>query len=241
MEEKKKEGMNLAVPGAIMFAGILIAGALVFSSLQSGGGKRVAEEVPQDTGSLDAMDPVSEKDHLRGNPNAPVVIVEYSDYECPFCKRFHEIMNQVMDTYGAEGKVAWVYRHFPLDQLHPVKARQEASAAECVAEIGGDDMFWKFSDRFFELTPSNNQTDLTVVLPQIYSELGLSQAKVDECVASGRYDDHIQAEFENAVATGGRGTPWSILIAADGTKYPLSGAQPLSAINQLIELGLGNN
>lgn len=241
MEEKKKEGMNLAVPGAIMFAGILIAGALVFSSLQSGGGQRVAEEVPQDAGSLDAMDPVSEKDHLRGNPNAPVVIVEYSDYECPFCKRFHETMNQVMDTYGAEGKVAWVYRHFPLDQIHPVKARQEAAAAECVAEIGGDDMFWKFSDRFFELTPSNNQTDLTVVLPQIYSELGLSQAKVDECVASGRYDDHIQAEFENAVATGGRGTPWSILIAADGTKYPLSGAQPLSAINQLIELGLGNN
>ncbi len=241
MEEKKKEGMNLAVPGAIMFAGILIAGALVFSSLQSSGGQQVAEEAPQDAGSLDAMDPVSEKDHVRGNPNAPVMIVEYSDYECPFCKRFHETMNQVMDTYGAEGKVAWVYRHFPLDQLHPVKARQEAAAAECVAEIGGDDMFWRFSDRFFELTPSNNQTDLTVVLPQIYSELGLSQAKVDECVASGRYDDHIQAEFENAVATGGRGTPWSILIAADGTKYPLSGAQPLSAINQLIELGLGNN
>lgn len=233
--------MNLAVPGAIMFAGILIAGALVFSSLQSSGGQQVAEEAPQDAGSLDAMNPVSEKDHVRGNPNAPVMIVEYSDYECPFCKRFHETMNQVMDTYGAEGKVAWVYRHFPLDQLHPVKARQEAVTAECVAEIGGDDMFWRFSDRFFELTPSNNQTDLTLVLPQIISELGLSQAKVDECVASGRYDDHIQAEFENGVATGGRGTPWSILIAADGTKYPLSGAQPLSAINQLIELGLGNN
>jgi protein-disulfide isomerase len=241
MEEKKKEGMNLAVPGAIMFAGILIAGALVFSSLQSSEGQQVAEEAPQDAGSLDAMDPVSEKDHIRGNPNAPVMIVEYSDYECPFCKRFHETMNQVMDTYGAEGKVAWVYRHFPLDQIHPVKARQEAATAECVAELGGDDMFWKFSDRFFELTPSNNQTDLTLVLPQIISELGLSQTKVDECVASGRYDDHIQNDLDNAIATGGRGTPWSILIAADGTKYPLSGAQPLSAINQLIELGLGNN
>jgi len=242
MEEKKNRGMNLAIPGAIVFAGILISGALIFSpSSNTGGEERVAAQPVQDEGSVNVMNPITAEDHIRGNPNAPVKIVEYSDYECPFCKRFHETMNEVMDTYGAEGKVAWVFRHFPLDQLHPIKARKEAATAECVAEVGGDDMFWKFSDRFFELTPSNNQTNIDVVLPQIVGELGLSQAKVDECVASGRYDDHIQSDFDNAVATGGRGTPWSILIAADGTAYPLSGAQPYNSVTQLIDLGLGGN
>lgn len=86
---------------------------------------------------------VNEDDHLRGNPEANIVIVEYSDYECPFCTRFHTDMKEILADY--EGEVAWVYRHFPLIQLHP-NAIMVSNAAECAAEIGDNEAFWELSD-----------------------------------------------------------------------------------------------
>ncbi|HEX8009883.1 MAG TPA: thioredoxin domain-containing protein [Casimicrobiaceae bacterium] len=183
-----------------------------------------------------AIRPVSEtRDHIRGNPAAPVTLVEYSDFECPFCKRFHPTVKQIVDESG--GQVRWVYRHFPIDQLHS-KARREAAASECATELGGKDAFWKFADRFFELTPSNNNTDIDTVLPQIAREMGLDQAQFASCLASGRYDRHVEEDLQNAAATGGRGTPWSIIVSKSGQTYPLSGAQPYAAVKQLIELAL---
>lgn len=184
-----------------------------------------------------AMRPVSkDSDHIRGNPAAPVTLVEYSDFECPFCKRFHVTAKQLVDESG--GRVRWVYRHFPLDELHPVKARQEAVASECAAELGGNDAFWKFADRFYELTPSNNKTDIDTVLPQIAREIGLDAAKFAACRASGRHDQRVQEDYQNAVATGGRGTPWSIVVSKSGKTYPLSGSQPYAAVKQLADLAL---
>lgn len=86
---------------------------------------------------------ISKEDHVRGNSEASVMIVEYSDYECPFCARFHGSMKQALEEYGDQ--VAWVYRHYPLTQLHP-NAVLAAQTAECAAELGGDDAFWQFSD-----------------------------------------------------------------------------------------------
>lgn len=242
------EKQKLTVPIAIIIAGALVAGAVIFTN--GNGSNSVAQaptdnqgeqQVPQPSGSTDAVNPVTSEDHIKGNIDAPVKIVEYSDFECPFCKRFHDTMNQVMDEYGKDGQVAWVYRQFPLDQLHPVKARREAIASECAAELGGNDGFWQFSDRFFELTPSNNQTDLDTIIPQIVREIGLNESAFNECLDSGRYDDHIEEDIQNAVATGGRGTPWSVVIGPDGTTYPLNGAQPYEAIKQLIEIALNSN
>jgi len=234
---------NLSVPIAIVIAGALIAGAVYLSASKTalsptaGNNQAAGRELQQgNTVSLDQMAPITNKDHIRSNPDAPVKIVEYSDFECPFCKRFHSTMQQVIEEY--DGKVAWVYRHFPLDQLHPVKARAEAVAAECAGELGGNDAFWKYSDRFFELTPSNNQTDIDTVLPQIAREIGLDVSKFNSCLASGKYDKHVQDDLDNATATGGNGTPWSIVVAANGKKYPLSGAQPYASVKQLIELAL---
>ncbi|MBI3938923.1 MAG: thioredoxin domain-containing protein [Betaproteobacteria bacterium] len=184
-----------------------------------------------------ALRPVSKaQDHIRGNPGAPVTLIEYSDFECPFCKRFHATMKKVVEE--SNSKVKWVYRHFPLDELHPVKARKEAAASECAAELGGNDAFWKFADRFFELTPSNNKTNIDTVLPQIAREIGLDKARFASCLASGKYDRHIEEDYQNALATGGRGTPWSIIVSKSGKTYPLSGAQPYAAVKQLVELAL---
>ena len=229
---------NLAVPIAIVIAGALIAGAVYWSA--RGDSVAVAPQ-PQagteNTAGLENMNPIEDSDHIRGNPNAPVKIVEYVDMECPFCKRFHSTMQQVMDEYGKNGKVAWVYRHFPLDSIHS-QARTEAVASECANELGGNDAFWKYADRFFELTPSNNQTNIATVLPQIAREIGLDETKFNSCLASKKYDKHIQDDLDNATATGGNGTPWSIVVTASGKKYPLSGAQPYEAVKQLIELAL---
>ena len=229
---------NLAVPIAIVIAGALIAGAVYWSA--RGDSVAVAPQ-PQagteNTAGLENMNPIEDSDHIRGNPNALVKIVEYSDMECPFCKRFHSTLQQVMDEYGKNGKVAWVYRHFPLDSIHS-QARTEAVASECANELGGNDAFWKYADSFFELTPSNNQTNIATVLPQIAREIGLDETKFNSCLASKKYDKHIQDELDNATATGGNGTPWSIIVTASGKKYPLSGAQPYEAVKQLIELAL---
>ncbi len=242
-EEKTNKKNTLAMPIAVIIAAILISGSVIYT-----GGKtekvnninnvnnpqqQVAE---QQTGDLEQMIPVSKDDHIRGNPNAPVKIVEYSDTECPFCKGFHDTMKQVMDTEGKDGKVAWVYRHFPLDQLHS-KARKEAEATECAADLGGNDKFWAYLDRLMEVTPANNGLD-PAELPKIATYVGLDANKFNECLSSGKYAKKIEEHVQNAAATGGNGTPWSIVVAKNGKKYPLSGAQPYTAVKQLIDLSL---
>jgi len=241
MEENKKDGgKNIVTSIAIVVAGILVAGAVIY-----GNGKAPSnptdqnldqEKTAQVSEHTNNVRPISSDDHIRGNPDASIIIVEYSDFECPFCKRFHDTMNQVMDEYGESGKVAWVYRHFPLDSLHPIKARAEAVASECANELGGPDMFWKYTDRLYELSETNNKTNIEVVLPQIAQELGLDEQKFNTCLSSGKYDDRINADMANAIETGGQGTPWSVIITSDGQTFPLSGAQPYESIKQLIEI-----
>lgn len=229
------------LPASILVAALLISGTIIWSTQRSA--TNVAAGLPpeaaeEQAGDLEAMTPVTDADHIRGNPDAPVKLVEYSDTECPFCKQFHGTLREVMDTYGKEGKVAWIYRHLPLDQLH-AKARKEAVATECAAEQGGDEAFFAYLDRLFAITPSNDGLD-AAELPKIAQYVGLDTAKFSSCLASGKYDAHIEAEAQNANATGGSGTPWTIVVGPDGKKYPLSGALPLSSVTALIDTALGN-
>jgi protein-disulfide isomerase len=191
---------------------------------------------PAPAASLDQMAAIATGDHIRGNPDAPVKIVEYSDPECPFCKRFHDTMKQIMAAYGQSGQVAWVYRHFPIAQLHP-KAANEAAAMECANELGGNDKFWAYADRLYEITPSNDGLD-PIELNNIAQYVGLDAEKFSACLASGKYAQHIASDGQNAVDTGGRGTPWSIVVAQNGKKYALSGAQAYASVKQLIEIAL---
>ena len=240
-QQTRQAKNNLAIPFAIVIAGALIAGAVYLGQRGDTSGITSLADAEREearlSAALDNMVPITNEDHIRGNPDASVKIVEYSDMECPFCKRFHSTMQQVMDEYGKNGEVVWVYRHFPLDSIHS-QARTEAVATECANELGGNDAFWKYIDRFFELTSSNNQTNIAIILPQIAREIGLDEAKFNSCLASKKYDKHIQDDLDNATATGGNGTPWSIVVTVSGKKYPLSGAQPYEAVKQLIELAL---
>ncbi len=224
-----------ATPLAIILTGLIIAGTVVYSvgKNNSAGGSAQNGE-PEQTGSLDALKPIAAIDHILGDPKAPIKIVEFSDTECPFCKRFHETMHQAVKEY--DGKVAWVYRHFPLDQLHS-KARKESEATECAGELGGNVKFWAYLDRLFTVTPSNNGLD-PAELPKIAEYVGLDGVKFSACLESGKYAKHIQDDLDDATATGGNGTPWSILIAPNGKKYPINGAQPYENVKQAIDAAL---
>ncbi len=237
MEPESKK-VNLAIPIAVIIAGVFIAASLLLkngpvninwsSPLQDG---------PTGVENLDMLKPLTADDHIIGNPDAAVKVIEYADFECPFCKGFQQTMHRIMNEYGKDGKVAWVYRHFPLDQIH-TKARKEATASECAEELGGREAFWKFADRFYELTPSNDQTDIVTILPQIARELGLNESQFASCLTSGKYDKHIEEDYQNAIAIGGVGTPWNIIVAPNGKKYSLAGGQPYSTVKALVDIAL---
>lgn len=186
------------------------------------------------------MKPVNGEDHIRGNLDAPIKIVEFSDFECPFCKSFQPTLNQVMKDYGKDGKVAWIYRHFPLDNLHS-KARKEAQATECAAELGGNDAFWAYADKLFEIAPSNNELDLAL-LPKVAQEVGLDQTKFEACLAGdqngGKFAAHIEANLKDGMAAGGTGTPYTLIVGSKGQIFPISGGMPYEAVKSIIDAAL---
>lgn len=236
--EPRSENNKLSTPLAIIFSGILIAGAVLYNGSKAPA--TVADQAQlaaaEQAKLLDQVREVSSDDHVRGDPNAQVKIVEYSDTECPFCKQFHTTMKQIMAEYGDSGKVAWIYRHFPLEQLH-AKAANEAEALECANELGGNDKFWQYTDRVYEITKSNDSLD-PAELPRIASFVGLDVAQFNECLSSGRHSERVVKDTENAVAIGGNGTPWSVVIGKGGKKYPIGGAMPIASVKQIIEKAL---
>lgn len=227
----------IAIPLAIIVAGGLIAGAVFFTR---GGASKIDSNIKSNEITAKDVAPVSERDHIIGNPQAKIVIVEYSDTECPYCKNFHETMEQIVADYGKDGTVAWVYRHFPLDQIHP-KARKEAEATECAAELGGNDAFWKYVGRLFEITPSNNRLD-PAELPKIAVEIGLDEKKFNECLASGKYAERVEADYQSGIDAGVEGTPYSLVVVKGSkTVVPINGGQPYSVVKEVIDTLIGNN
>lgn len=214
------------VPLAIVVAGVMIAGAIYL-----GGSKPSGNTYGTGDTAKTEVAPVTEKDHILGDRNADLVIVEYSDLECPFCKVFHNTMKEVVREY--EGKVAWVYRHFPIAQLH-AKAKTEAEATECAAEQGGNQMFWKYVDEVYATTNSNDSLDLGE-LPRIAEDLGLDVTAFNSCLSSGKYSKLIDRSVEEAVKAGARGTPYSIIIAKDGKQTIINGAEPLANVRVKID------
>jgi protein-disulfide isomerase len=248
IEESTQGGSRYVIPAAIMIAGLVIAGAILFSNSGPSSSSRVisgvsntgqqASQPSPGTDSIENIKPVTSEDHIKGNPDAPVKVVEFSDTECPFCKRFHPTMQQIIRDYS--GQVAWVYRHFPLDSIHP-KARKEAQATECANELGGNNAFWAYTDRLFEITPSNNNLELSL-LPQIAEDIGLNRSQFEKCLAGdargGKYAQRIETDYQDAITSGGRGTPYNIVIAPNGKKFTINGAQPYSVVKSIIDLAL---
>jgi len=221
---------NLSIPIAIVIAGAFIAGALFFAGQSAAPNNPTENDTTNDVSNAPL---VTEADHILGNPDAEIIIVEYSDIECPFCKQFHVTMQQIMNEYGESGTVAWVYRHFPLTQLHP-NAPRLAEASECVAELGGNAAFWSFLDEVFARAPVNTLFPMAQ-LTATAEKVGINGSSFDACLASGKYQAKIEAQFNDAVASGGQGTPHNIIITKNGQFIPLAGAQPYATVKNVIE------
>ena len=223
---------NLTVPIAIVAAGALVAAALYFTS----DGTKTNNNGSQSEASPSKVSPVTSSDHITGNLDADVIVVEYTDLECPFCKAFHITMKQIISEYGETGRVAWVVRNFPLEQLHP-NAPKLSEAAECVAELGGSNAYFKFLDEVFVVAPINTFFDFSKLNATV-AKAGVDVQKFTTCFESGKYKDKIAAEFQNAVDSGGQGTPHSIVVTKDGQTIPIPGAQPYATVKSIIESAL---
>ncbi len=223
---------SIAIPVAIVFGFGLIAAAVFFSGFGSAPATAIKpSDVPAEPVKAEVR-PLDDSDFVRGNPNAPIVVIEYSDYDCPFCKNFHDTMNTVMDEFAVGGKVAWAYRQFPLEQLHP-NAPRISEAAFCVGELGGDEAFWKFSDSIFNEREVNEPTAMSR-LPEFAEAAGVKTADFNTCLSSGRNKAKVEASIQEGVAAGAQGTPYSIVMVGD-QQAVINGAQPYAVVKQIIE------
>lgn len=212
------------IAGAILIVGVLIAGAILLKG--SGGLGTIEKNVSVFPGR-----PISAEDHILGNSNAKIIILEYSDIECPFCKVFHDTMHKVVND--SNGEVAWVFRHYPIPQLH-AKAFREAEATECAFEQGGNDTFWKYVDRIFEITPSNDGLEESELFT-IAEYVGLNKSVFNDCLDSGKFTNKVQADVDDGITAGVNGTPSSFVLKKGKVVDTFPGALPYAEIMQKIQ------
>jgi len=173
------------------------------------------------------LDPVTDKDHVRGDyKKAKVVLVEYSDFQCPYCGKHDPTMQQIVKDYGDQ--VAWVYRHFPLS-FHP-NAVPVALASECASEQG---KFWEFADAMYAGQSDNLSTDAataTAFVNKTASSLKLDTKKFNDCVSSAKYQSVVDANAASGKTAGVNGTPATYI---NGTL--VSGAVPYASMKKMID------
>jgi protein-disulfide isomerase len=233
MEPTQQESSPI-VPIAIICGFAMIAIAIFFTNQGGGDSKQATSQIPEAT-DTDLTDgsarTVDESDYILGNPNAPIVMIEYSDYDCPFCKQYHQTMHQIMDEYGVTGKIAWVYRQFPLAELHP-NAPKISEAALCVGDIGGNEAFWTFSDLIFNERNIDEATNVTK-LARYAESSGIDKSLYSACMNEGRMKEAVEYSIRDGYDAGARGTPYTILLVGN-QQAVINGAQPYDVVKGIV-------
>src|SRR3989344_396320 len=203
------------IPASIVVAGLLIAGAVYYSNLDSGSRNSVGS--PPAGGSVAAVGSTAgsvvanprdleDDDPVLGDPNAPVTIVEFSDFQCPFCRSlWKSTFPSLRQKYLVTGKAKFIYRDFPLS-FHP-GAQPAAEAGECADEQG---KFWEMHDKIFgeqEKLGSGTVQFTVDDLKKWAREVGLDTVKFNECLDSGKYRSEVQNDLQAGQAAGVTGTP----------------------------------
>jgi protein-disulfide isomerase len=178
-------------------------------------------------------------DHFRGNKDAKVVLIEYSDFECPFCNKFHPTMVDLMKKYS--DKLVWVYRHYPLS-FHP-NAQPLAEASECVSKYASDDAFWKFGDSVYEkmadgsifgTDPANKKVSEDMIL-SLATAAGADKSKVKACIDSKEMTQKVKDSQASGTKAGVTGTPGTIIMSKKGGVELIPGALPLEQVETMLE------
>lgn len=167
---------------------------------------------------------------IYGDMDARFTIVEYTDIECPFCKRFHSTPKQIVE--GSKGNVNWQLKHLPLD-FHNPAAKGQAAAAECVREQKGNRGFWVFMNEAFRRTGGNGQGVKDI--NQLVRDVGADEGEFRSCMQDGRGLQVVDADLRRAAELRLRSTPSSFVVDnKTGRSVPISGAQPLEAVVGVI-------
>ncbi len=249
---------SAAISGSLVFFGIQAAGKAncdVFSvdkikeAIKSYAEEQQTEQVAQQEAAQVQQDkqgaelakqnlkPVTAEDHVRGEKTAKITLVNYSDFECPYCKRFHPTAIQLLEAYG--GDVNWVYRHYPLDFHNPM-ATKEAEASECIAELGGNDKFWEYLDLIYDRTQAGGNGLTEADLLKMAGEVGVNSGSFKTCLDSGRYTAKVKQQIADADKAGVAGTPANIFVNnATGEIRVLNGAASLDKFKKLVNEMLG--
>ncbi|MEK7464963.1 MAG: DsbA family protein [Patescibacteria group bacterium] len=223
---------NLIVPSSIVVAGVIVAAAVVYvgggfgpkgsgNSATAGGG---APNQTQSGGQTPAD--LSDDDPVLGNPDAPVTMIEFSDFQCPFCGRFwQQTLPAIKAKYIETGTVKFVYRDFPISSIHS-EAEKAAEAGECADEQG---KFWEYHDRIFQ-----GQDELgEASLKRWAAELGLNAAQFNTCLDSGKYTDEVAKDFQDGQAAGVTGTPTFFINGQS-----VVGALPFAQFQTILDAAL---
>lgn len=257
IEETTKAASFLSMPVSILIGSVLISIAILvnggviqikgLTGSRAGGqaalaptqptGQAAAPTVPDaPTGPVKAS---VDDDPVMGDPNAPVTIIDFSDYECPFCKRhFDQTFGQIKKDYVDTGKVKYVYRDLPLS-FHDPLATKQAIAANCAREQGNDETYFKMHDAIFKTTTSNGNGMTMDQLYGLATTIGIDQAAFKTCVDTDKYKDEVAKDLADAAAIGATGTP-SFVIGASTDSGEIEGqlvvgAQPYAAFKTIID------
>lgn len=213
------------LPGAIVLAGLILACTVYVI--------RMDRSPALTMGNPDTVRPVSPADHILGNPEAPVKLVEYADIDSEYSKQFQATMQQLMSEYAAGGKVAWVYRHFPLLDQH-AGAGSHAEAAECAAFLGDNDAFWRFIDALQAEAPKDNQFN-PAGYADVAARLGLPTTEFMQCLSAGRFTKKVYEDSTNALTAGAEGAPYTIVLVAGHKPVGIQGALPYEEMKRVID------
>jgi len=221
VEENGLYKMNLSIGGETFASYVTRDGKVLFPEEGVRIEEATSDAPPESNTPAEIVDvDYDETSHIRGDINAPVTIIEFSDFQCSFCARFHNTMKEVSEAYPTQ--VKWVYKHFPLDSRHPV-AREAGEASECAEDQG---KFWEYTDKLYE--------DQLKISPSFLKEtavtLGLNTTQFNECLDGGKYTDLVEKDYQEGISAGVSGTPGGFI---NGEVF--EGAVPFSTLESKIE------
>lgn len=232
------------IPVSIIVAGLIIAGAVVLTN----NADNANPDVVQNEREKLELAPITNEDHIKGDPNAKVLLVEFSDFQCPYCAMFQGTLNRIAEEYVESGEVAIVYRHFPIPSHQT--ARPLAEASECVADLGGEDKFWNFTDEVYARVVTNieaGEQDYSVSVDEMRDwvlGLGIDAGEYDKCLAEGWFKDRVEKDYQDGLNIArvdtNFGTPYNIIMTGD-IQIPVIGNQPFAAVKNVIDAALTGN
>lgn len=228
-QSKETKGFKMNMPTAVVIAGMLIAGALALPKIvpvdsQAASVKSVDSQVASaEVEGKVLIHPVDENDYVKGAKNPKITLVEFSDFGCGFCGRFHPVLEQILEEHPED--VAWAYRQLPYRHV------EASRGAECVGEHLGNEAFWSFTNTLFD---NQNSIDNTL-MEKVSGDLGLDSETFSECLESEEIAKRVDRDFTEATLIGVQGTPHTVVVTETGREFSLRGALGYDQLKTIVE------